>query len=88
MAHDVVVNRSMGFRVAIDYCRRNGAFVRPRVGTDEMVVSHPRIHAGMPCRVKGTRKDCPRALMVFCRKLETLNAGLDTTPAVGVASSL
>ena len=52
MAHDVVVNRSMGFRVAIDYCRRNGAFVRPRVGTDEMWDHAERVMATVLAQIE------------------------------------
>jgi hypothetical protein len=84
MAKPIVLHKNMSLDTATDYCQRNGATVRQKVGNGELVFSHFGIYEGRPCVVNGTRKGCPQPLVVFCRKLERLLAaaqqGLTSAP--------
>jgi hypothetical protein len=54
--------------VAIRYARDQGCTVSQPRRTGELVVSHPAM-SGERVRVNGRRKDAPRALTTFLKKL-------------------
>jgi len=61
------MSSGMSVRVALQVARRMGCSVFPIRGTGEIRVSHP--HRQKSCRINGRRKDSPKHLIVFLRKL-------------------
>ncbi len=66
------IHSGMNLREALEVAEELGCTVRPRRGTGEFIVSHPRW--GRTIRVSRGRRDCPRLLTVLLRQLLTAHA--------------